>query len=143
MSLLETIRADQITARKEKQKDKATILTTLYSEAANVGLNDGKRESTDKEVLAVIKKFLKGVEETLAVAEGTCTPLLLERQILINYLPPQLSEDDLTTIVTDLIQALEAPSMRDMGSIMKTLGTEYDGRYDGKMASTIIKEALS
>jgi uncharacterized protein YqeY len=142
MSLLQTIKKDQVQSRKDRNRDKASLLTTLFSEAANVGLNDGKRESTDSEVLATIKKFLKNLEETIAAYEGTATALLAEKAWLTEYLPTQMDEDQLTNAVAIIVAGVEDPSPRSMGIVMKELKAQYDGQYDGKMASGIVKAAL-
>ena len=70
--LLETINQDRNEARKMKYTATATLLTTLYSEAQMVGKNDGNRETTDAEVVAVIKKFVKNIDETLSNLPETC-----------------------------------------------------------------------
>lgn len=141
MSLLEQIRVDQIQARKNRDAERASLLTTLLSEAANVGLNDGKRETTDLEVIAVIKKFIKNIDETLAVRD--VEELRTERNILESYLPSQLTEEELTQIVELYIEALVQPrSMKLMGTVMKHLRESYEGQYDGKLASNIVKRAL-
>lgn len=143
MSLLKQIKKDQITARKEKDKLRATVLTTLYSEAANVGLNDGKRDSTDSEVLAVVKKFLKGINETIDAYDGVATELLMERKIIENYLPKQLTEDELSGIVASIVETIEGATMKDMGKIMGQIKAQYDGQYDGGIASSLVKKALA
>ena len=147
-TLLSRIRADQIQLRKSRESsERVALLTTLLSEAANVGLNDGKRESTDAEVIAVIKKFIKGIDETLALRASDA--LVDERTILEGYLPSQLSITELIEIVyhivDDIVEELEmnGPTMKMMGQVMKTLKGDYEGRYDGKMASDVVKDALA
>lgn len=143
MSLLQTIKNDQLQARKDRLTAKASLLTTLYSEASMTGLNDGKRESTDPEVTATIKKFLKNVEESISVASPVvATQLLLEKKILEGYLPTQLTEEQITNIVTTLISEIQNPTKNDVGNINKALKAQYSGQYDGKVASEIIKSLL-
>jgi uncharacterized protein YqeY len=139
MSLLQTIKRDQMQARKDKQAAKVTLLTTFYSEAANVGLNDGKRESTDAEVVATAKKFIKNIDETLAAYDGTATALLQEKQWLESYLPSQLSEAEITDIVKGIIAENDGANM---GVVMKALKDQYAGQYDGRVASTVVKGLL-
>ena len=151
MSLLQRIKDDQIQARKGAAAGRtgaplvASLLTTLYSEAANVGLNDGKRESTDAEVIATIKKFIKGIDETLAVRpdEG----LLTERAILEGYLPKQLSDHELHAAVVSIVEEIHAvefvKNMKQMGRVMAALKERFGGQYDGKKASEFAKAALT
>ena len=66
MTLIERIKEDNLAARKNRDQVRATLLTTLFSEAVSVGKNAGNRETTDAETLAVIKKFIKGIDDTLS-----------------------------------------------------------------------------
>ncbi|HDW3906849.1 TPA: GatB/YqeY domain-containing protein, partial [Escherichia coli] len=62
-----------------------------------------------------------------------------ERLVLVRYPPQQLTEAELTSIVTGI---LEADAKADMKSVMSALKGKYAGQYDGKLASTIVKKAL-
>lgn len=135
--LLEKIKTDMWVAKKSGEKITASLLNTLYAEAARVGKDDGQRETTDAETIAVVKKFLKNNAETLELvkSDSIATALYLsEKQILEKYVPKQLDKEELAKIIADLkSQGL------DMGSIMKTLKQNYTGLYDGKLASEIVK----
>lgn len=151
MSILAQIKADQLNARKEKRTTIAALLTTLIGEAAVIGKNAGNRESTDQEVMAVIKKFVKNIDEMLPLLQGTIAPgnesvlaydkALLERNYLMTYLPTQLTDVQLTVIITDLIKSGHVGS--NVGAIMKVLKSTYDGQYDGKTASNVIKDVIA
>ena len=69
MSLIQTIKTAQVAARKARDPS-ASLLTTLIGEAEMVGKNAG-REVTDQEVVATIKKFIKGIDETLKAVAST------------------------------------------------------------------------
>ena len=146
MTLIEQIRADQIAARKQRLTEKAGQLTTLLAEAERVGLDDGKRESTDAEVIAVVKKFIKNLEDTMGVlADGDSSvrvKLEEERDLYNEYLPAQLDEAQLKAVIDDIIGDQEK-SMKLMGSTMKTLKERHGGEFDGKLASTLVKQALA
>lgn len=141
MKLMSKLRQDQLHARKVKDSDTASLLTTLIGEAAMIGKNDGSRETTDAEVIAVIKKFIKNINETLDVRADDLH-LLKERAILESYLPQQISGDRLENTIQGIIMSVGAESMRDMGKVMKTLKENYDGQFDGQEASGIVKELL-
>lgn len=146
MTLLEKIKQDNIAARKAKDTVKSALLTTLVSEISNIGKNDGNRETTEPESIAVVKKFIKGVDETLKALEFSSNPRVLvaieEKKILESYLPTQLSEIELTAVVDQIISTLADRSPKQMGVVMKRLKEMHDGRYDGKIASGIIKSRL-
>lgn len=145
MSLLPMIRRDQIQARKNRDTS-ATLLTTLLSEAGIVGKNDGGRESTDAEVVAVVKKFIKNNNEMMSLVNKESYAFLtakIENALLEQYLPSQLSEDELNSLIQHQIDELIDVNPRAMGSIMKFLKENYTNQYDGGLASKLIREALN
>jgi len=145
MSILQEIKIDQMESRKQRDTIRANLLTTLYSEAAMVGFNDGRRESTDTEVLATIKKFIKNLTESLQAVKGSETiesVMNREMEILVSYLPIQLTESQLTDIISNIVTAMESPSAKDMGKVMTLLKQQHDGQFDGKVASQLVKNIL-
>ena len=138
--LLNQIKSDQLAARRARDTVAASLLTTLYSEAATIGLNLGKRDSTDQEVIAVVKKFIKNIDECIAVVADPSTQLA-EKKILQGYLPNQLTEQQITDIVLNILSELD-DSMKNMGKVTGLLKAGYAGQYDGATASKIIKSLL-
>lgn len=136
MSILHTIKNDALAARKARNMNEASILITLSSEAAMVGKNAGNRDSSDDEVITVIKKFLKNNAETLRVVTDpeTRTRFEQERAILLRYVPTELSEEE---IRNELISFGEI-TKKDMGRIMKHLNSKYPGRINGQLVSGLI-----
>jgi uncharacterized protein YqeY len=97
-----------------------------------VGKN-ANRETTDQEVVAVVKKFIKNIDETIAALQARnqlFVEFVVEREVLEQFLPQQLGEGALREI------ALHHESMP---SFMKHLKEAYAGQYDGKLASTVAK----
>ena len=143
MSLLEQIKKDQFEARKNKESLKATLLTTLFSEAAMKGKNAG-RETTDEETVQVIQKFLKGINETIEYvtkvnnSEALAT-VTAEKAILEAYLPKMASADELEQAVGGLV----ASGLNNMGAIMKALKEKFGSSLDGKLASKVVSAALA
>lgn len=141
MSLLEKIKADQLAARKNKETLKATLLTTLYSEAAMKGKNSG-RDTTDDETIQVIQKFLKGINESISYLEkGNINPEALatvqaEKGILDAYLPKMATEADIRAEVA----TLKVAGAANIGAIMKGLKDKFGAALDGKLASQLAKE---
>ena len=146
MSLLQQIKGAQLIARKSKATLAAALLTTLIGEAEMIGKNAGNRETTDAEVVAVIKKFIKNIDETLEAlkfsSDGRVQDANLEKRILETFLPKQLSEDELRKIVEDIKSEINA-TQKDMGKVMGLLKARHDGLYDGKLASTLVKNVLA
>lgn len=134
MTLMEQIKAKQIAARKAGSAD-ASLLTTLLGEAAMVGKNAG-RETTDQEVVAVVKKFVKNIDETIAALTSRnqdASAFLAERGVLEQFLPLQL---------TELALQHMAKEFASMPEFMKHLKENYAGQYDGKLASTVAKSVF-
>jgi len=144
--LINQIKSDALIARKARQTDTATLLTTLYSEASMIGKNLGNRESTDQEVLQVIEKFIKNANEiqTILLKNNKDTSnVISEIKVLSKYLPQKMSRDELENIVRDIIEALkDINSEVQIGKVMSVLKNSYGGIYDGKIASEIVRKEL-
>ena len=132
MKLLEKIKQDQLQSRKDRTEGKTSLLTTLYSESAMVGKNQN-RETTDSEVISVIKKFMKNNEEfrkSIDKNEDTYFRLQLEYSILESYLPKQLTEQEIKDIV-------HHQDHETLGDCMKHFKENYSGLYDAKLVKDI------
>ena len=141
MSLITKIKADQLTARKAKNAVAASLLTTLMSDALMVAKNAGREAPSDDEVIAVVRKFLKGNAEVQANVKDERLGIAIQEAALLNdYLPQQMTNEALRNHVTGFIKNNDA---KDMGSVMKYLKENFSGLYDGKAASGIIKEELT
>lgn len=145
--IIEKIKEARLAAMKSKDAEKTSFLTILYSEVAMFGKNNGNRETTDEEAIKVLKKFVKGAEETIEIGEKNgrdVSKSKLELEILAEYLPKQLSEQDLKLIVDSFVAKLpdNEKNKKSMGKVMSYLKTNYGGQYDGKMASDIVKVVL-
>lgn len=142
MSLLQQIRADLDQARREKNQFELTMLTTLYSECAMVGKTKRNAESTDEEVLSVIRKFKIGVEEIEKI-KGSSIDSAREIQMYEKYLPQSLTVEQLTASIQEIIDQLPERTPKQMGAVMAKLKNEFLGRYDGTVASQLVKQLLS
>lgn len=148
MSIINTIKEDQLQARKDRNKLLAQTLTTLIGEIEKIGKDDGNRETTDAEAIAVLKKFRKGVEETLALMtesselkQGNTIIQDQELAIVDGYIPQQLSEDELSKVLYDFQYTTE--TALTLPTAMKFLKENYAGLYDGKLASSVIRNIVA
>jgi len=150
MSILQEIQQASIIARKLKLPT-ATFLVTLYSESANVGKNKRNGESTDEEVQGVLRKFKAGAEVIIKAAtqrKGENDQLLIDQanieiSILNDYLPSQMSVDELTLEITKFVDTLPDRTNSQKGKIMAHLKTQFPDKYDGKVASELVSGLLS
>lgn len=142
MTLIEQVKADQIAARKAHNTVAAALLTTLLGEANAIGKNAGNREPNDAEVVALVKKFIKGIDETIGylgdVASDAKHTALLEKGIISEYLPKQLTQEETEAALKAAIAEVGA----NMGKVMGYMKANYEGQYDGKLASMIVKTLL-
>ena len=142
--LLDTLKNDALAARKARDAVRSALLTTLVAEAAKVGKDDGNRASTEAEVVAVVKKFIKNTEETLRAVQGKPAEAQArsELAILKAYLPKQATEEDVRAKVAELVGGLSDRSPKQMGVVMAGLNAAFEGNFDKAVASKIVKTAL-
>ena len=151
--LIDQIKADSLEARKQNSKAptklialRTNLIGTLYAEALKVGKDDGNRPSTDEEVLAVVRKFLKNLDEAVTVLTKNgkdVTDQLAEKAILETYLPQQMTREQLAEAVRHIVEPLPDKSAKAMGEVMKQLKDRFGGQYDGKTASEVVRSFLS
>ena len=141
-ALKEQIRGDLNTARRERDKLRTTVLTTLLSEIRNREIEVG-HELSDEEVLPVVNTAIKrrreaaeqmraGGREELAAKEDD------EAAILAVYLPPQLGEDAVRAMVREAVSG----GAKDIGGVMKAVMPRVKGQFDGKELNRIAREEL-
>jgi uncharacterized protein YqeY len=136
MSLIEKINADIITAYKARTtegNETKALLTTLKGMSTKVN-----KVPKDEEVIATIKSMIKGHTDSI---EKYSTPTLtdLELTILNSYLPKQMTDLELTEIIKCFVSENKNVNM---GAVMSYLKANFDGLYDGKSASQIVKAIL-
>lgn len=146
--ILEEIRKNQLEYRKARLQAPTALLTTLISECEALGKQLGV-ELNDAHIISVIKKFINNVDivlESFRFSTDSRKEIAkLERKLLEQYLPPQLSEEELRVIIDGYIDILGdgGKDPRATGKIMGMIKLEYDGRFDGKLAANLVKEMLS
>lgn len=140
--IIEKMKGALLTARRENSKFKG-VLSALVSEVIAVGKTDGNRDTTDEEALVIVTKFVKNLKELIKVMNDNNLATHNEEKELAmyqEYLPTQLTKDELETKIGIFLQTESNPNM---GQIMGYLKTNYGGLYDGKMASTLVREILA
>jgi uncharacterized protein YqeY len=140
--MINKIKSDSLEARKKNDEVAKSLLNILLSDILKEAKDDGNREPTDTDCLKIIKKFLKANNETknLIQDEDALQKLKIESDILERYLPQQISESELKNIIIDLLKCVDD---KNIGSMMKLLKEKYDGQFDAKKASMMIKELIS
>lgn len=147
MSLKEILAEDL----KSAMKDKNVVLknTVQMVRAAVLQFEKDKKVTLDDEgVLEVIAKQLKQRKDSLPDYEKSgrddlIAELKAEIDVLMKYLPEQLTKEELEVIVKEAIAQTGASSIKDMGKIMSSVMPKTKGRADGKMINEIAKAMLS
>jgi uncharacterized protein YqeY len=103
---------------------------------------------TEEEVLAVVSGYAKQRRDSIeAYRQGGRAELLAKEEaelVIVNeYLPQQLTQEELVSIVTGAISDSGATSPKDMGAVMKLVVSGTKGRADGKVVSQLVRELLS
>lgn len=137
-----------------KARDEKTRVSTLRLITAAIKDRDiaARAEDrccgvTDDEILAILSKMVKQREDSAAAYESGCRLDLAEQeraeiQIIKEFLPRQLSDDEISSAVTGVISELGAAGLKDMGKCMGALKERYSGAMDFGRAGALMKKQL-
>ena len=148
--MYDQIKNDLTEAMKSGDKFKLNVIRMLKAALMNeeVSLHGNGNGLSDDEVLAVIKREVK--KRNTSIDEYTkynkmdvVDDLKKEVEILSVYLPPELSDEELDKVISEVIDEVKPESIKDMGRIMKELTEKYGSSIDMSKASKIVKEKLS
>lgn len=149
MSTKERLTEDMKQAMKDKEAGKLrlSVIRMVRASIKNVEI-DRKRELAEEEVLDVLAKELKLRRDAMEEFEKGNRPDLVENlekevAILMDYLPQQLTEEEVRAFVTDAVAQTQASNAKDMGKVMAALMPKVKGRADGKLVNTIVREMLN
>ena len=151
--LKQTIRADLKTAMKAKEKQRTSAIRALLAAIQAEETNGSRHELDDADILKVIAREIKKRRESAEVYEDNGRPELAEAELadvpfFEAYQPRQLDESELKVLVKESIAEVEAengeaPTMKQMGAVMKVANAKAAGQADGKRLSAEVKSQLS
>lgn len=148
MTLLDQITQAWKDALKAREKNRAEYLSYLRSRIQDVGKNSKPpRDATDSDAIAALRKQYAENNEVIETTGDKLDPearAILEGKnaIIMSFLPPQMSEDELRAAITNAIGD-QPKSMKLMKTVMAELQEKYEGKYENKQASAIAKEMLT
>lgn len=148
MSLKDQINQDIKSAMKSKEMDKVQILRFLNSAIKNKEIEVRPNEITKTDIISVIKKTVKQLKESIEQYQNANRNELAEKEkkeleIIENYLPKSLSEEEINSLVDESIKKLNVSSIKDMGKVMKSIIQQTEGTLDNKKLSDIVKSKLN
>ena len=152
MSLKETIESEYKNALKAKDKSKISTYRLILSSIKDLDISNrsgpNKKDTDDDDIKKLLKKMVKQRTESIDIYKKNNRTDLLEVEqneynILIGFLPKQLSEAETEKICLEIISKLEANSIKDMGKVMAELKKLYSDEIDFAKAGPLIKKLLN
>ncbi|MBQ0736450.1 GatB/YqeY domain-containing protein [Aquimarina celericrescens] len=148
-----SLQAKVMTAMKEAMKAKDTnALTSLRAIKSAILLaqteSGAKEELTEDQEVKLLQKLVKQRKDSAVIfaeqgRDDLAQPELDQAKVIEQFLPAQLSEEEIEKVVVDIIAKTGAEGMKDMGKVMGMASSQLAGKADGKTISTIVKSKLS
>jgi len=147
MTLREIINQDVKDAMKAKDTKKRDALRLLTSAFKQIEV-DERKELSDDDIVKIIQKQVKSRNDSITQYKEAGRDDLMQIEldeiaIYTPYLPTQLSDDELTSAIKEIISKVGATTMKDMGKVMGMASKELAGRADGKRINECVKANLS
>ncbi|MDF0727222.1 GatB/YqeY domain-containing protein [Cytobacillus sp. S13-E01] len=148
MNLLERLNNDIKQAMKNREKDKLTTMRMMKSSLQNEAIKLGTSELSEEQELTVLSRELKQRKDSLLEFESAGRQDLVDKihseiEIVEVYMPEQLNEEEITKIVKQTIEEVNASSKADMGKVMGALMPKVKGKADGSLVNKIVQQQLS
>ena len=152
MSLRDKIESDYKNALKSKDKNKISTYRLILSGIKDLDINNrsgpDKKETDENDIKKLLKKMIKQRSESIEVYKKSNRNDLLEIEqgevnVLTEYLPKQLGEEETRKLCSELIEKTGASSIKDMGKVMGELKKNHSDDIDFSKAGSILKEILN
>jgi len=152
MSLKDKIDIDYRNALKSKDRIQISAYRLILSGIKDLDISNrsgpDKKDTNDEDIKKLLKKMIKQRSESIDIYKKNNRKDLLEveekeSEILIGYLPKQLSEEETKKICTQTVSKLGASSIKDMGKVMGELKKQYEDSLDFAKAGSLLKELLN
>ena len=152
MSLRDKIETDYKNALKSKDKNKISTYRLILSGIKDLDINNrsgpNKKETDEEDIKKLLKKMIKQRSESIEVYKKNNRVDLLEIEenevnVLSEYLPKQMSEEETISICKQIIEKTGASSIKEMGKVMGELKQNHSDTIDFSKAGALIKDLLS
>lgn len=147
MTLLDRLNQDMKQAMKNKDKETLSVIRTVKASIQNESIKLGKDTLSDDEDLTILSREVKQRKDSLQEFKNAGREDLVEKTenelgILEQYLPKQLSDEELTSIIQETMEEVNATSMKDMGKVMSSVMPKVKGQADGSKIKQIVEMNL-
>jgi uncharacterized protein YqeY len=147
MQLRERLTADMKEAMKSRDTLRLSVIRMVLSSVKNRDI-ELRRELSDAEITDAIVSLCKQRRESIRLFKEAGRQDLVEKEeaelaIMQEFLPQQLTREELESLVDKAIAETAATSGKDMGKVMKALQPQVSGRADGKLVSEVVKQKLA
>ena len=146
MSLKEKLNEDLKQAMRDKEVVKRDSIRAINTMIKQVEV-DERRVLDDAEVIKLIQRGIKQREEAISQYNAAGREDLVQKEqeqvnVFMNYLPKQLSDEELETGMKEIIAEVEATTLKDMGKVMGAASKKFAGVADGKRINEMVKKLL-
>ena len=144
--MVEQLEKDMIAAMKAGEKERLTVIRMVKAALKQEQI-DHKKEINDELLIDVVNKQIKMRKDSIAEFEKASRTDLVDKtqseiDILVTYLPEQLSTEEVEKIISDIFEEVKPEGMKDMGKVMGLAQGKLKGKADMKEVSTIIRNKL-
>jgi len=148
MSIQKEVMEQMKVAMKSKDKVALESLRALKSEFLLANTSGGSVELSETDEMKIVQKLVKQRKDSAAIfseqgRDDLADPEIAQAKILEQFLPQQLSEEEIKKAIKEIVVQTGASSMRDMGKVMGIASKQLGGKADGKAISMVVKEMLS
>ena len=145
--MVEKLKQDMVEAMKNKDKERLTVIRMVKA-AMDQEHIDRKKEINDELLIDVVNKQIKMRKDSISEFEKGGRNDLVEKtqsevDILMSYLPEQLSVEEVQQIIDEIFAEVKPESQKDMGKVMKEATAKLKGKADMGQVNAIIKEKLA
>ena len=150
MEIVDKIDKSLTEALKNKDQDRTLTLRSIISQKKQKEIEkrtQDKKNITDEDMILILNKMVKQRRESIELYKQGGRQDLVDKEtkelkIIQEYLPDQLSEEEIKKICEQAINNLKATSLKDMGKVMGTIKSKYKGSVDLSIAGKILKDKL-
>ena len=150
MTILDNVNKALSSSMKSKESDRVLTLRTIISAKKDKEIEkrtQDKKDITDEDMISILNKMMKQRKESIEMYSKANRSDLVDKEnfeinILEEFLPSQLTEQEIEKVCSETIASLGASTLKDMGKVMQKLKEQHLGKMDFSLAGKLLKEKL-